>query len=336
LTHPVQTFAGGSAVNTATHLAALDSSNNNNNNNHRVTLYSALNPTDDYGKLLLLHAKRHGIPWKYHSDETASTGHCVVMVTNNERSFMTHQGVVQGFGVDQVPFHEMVLDTDDTHSVHVHIAGFYNMPRFWNGPLVERLEWLKRQDKRTTTSLVTQHDASEEWDGGISDLLPLLDFVFMNELEARHVTREQPNDNNNNNNSKNAQIEDSSIQHWVDYFSRVAPMTYAIITRGERGAMAIRNGTIVANQAAVQVTPIDPTGAGDAFCAGFFKGLWEESSHDSPDSNCGCGEWPIEKIRNGLLMGCSVATCSVLTRGASFPSDPAKISDFIDRTKELL
>jgi sugar/nucleoside kinase (ribokinase family) len=329
LTHPVQTFAGGSALNTATHLAALDG------NQGHVTLYSALNPTDDYGKLLLQHAKRHNIPWKYHGDETASTGHCIVMVTNNERSFMTHQGVVKGFGVDQVPFDEMVLG--DAHNVHVHIAGFYNIPGFWNGPLVERLEWLKRQDKRTTSSLVTQHDASEAWDGGIADLLPLLDFVFMNELEARHVTREQLNDSIINNNIYNPQEnEETSIQHWVDYFSRVAPTTCAIITRGERGALAIRNGTILANQAAVQVTPIDPTGAGDAFCAGFLKGIWEETSHGSPDVNCGSGEWPIEAIRNGLLTGCSVATCSVLTRGASFPSDPAKISDFIVRTKELL
>jgi hypothetical protein len=44
-------------------------------------------------------------------------------------------------------------------------------------------------DKNTTISLVTQHDATREWDGGLSDLFPLLDFVFMNDLEARSIIR---------------------------------------------------------------------------------------------------------------------------------------------------
>jgi len=319
LTHPVHKMAGGSAVNSATHLVALE---RESTDDRSVTLHTAINPTDDFGKLMLNHTATHGIPFincAHENEFSASTGHCIVIVANNERSFMTHQGVIAGLAANKVHFNVMA---HEANIIHVHIAGFYNIQGFWDGQLQERIAWLRQTRKEQTTciSLVTQHDATGEWDGGLVDLLPCLDFVFLNDLEAKYVTR--------------LAGEDVAMEHFVEYFARVAPNTCAIITRGEHGAIAIRNGIIIAKQAAVKVLPIDPTGAGDAFCAGFLKGIWDwRRSH--PRTATG-GEWPPQAIQSALALGCSVATCSVLTRGASIPSDPIQIQEFMRQTMELV
>lgn len=315
------TMAGGSAVNSATHLAALERGDATNGT-RPVIVHSVIQPNDEYGKLMLNHMKMHGIPFINCLNEkidttTASTGHCIVIVTNNERSFMTHPGVVEGFTANCVQFGTMAQEIGP---IHVHIAGFYNIRGFWSGALLEHIQRIRQvREQLTCVSLVTQHDATGEWNGGLLELLPLLDFVFMNELEANHITKLNENDDN--------------ITHWIHFFSLAAFATCVIITRGDLGAIAIRNGKVIANQAAVKIAPIDPTGAGDAFCSGFLKGIWDWRQH-CPSINTG-KEWPPQAIQNGLVHGCGVATCSVLTRGASVPSDPLHIQDFICRTKKL-
>ena len=55
-------MAGGSAVNSATHLAALvrmDAANET----RPVIVHSAIQPNDEYGKLILNHMETHGIPF---------------------------------------------------------------------------------------------------------------------------------------------------------------------------------------------------------------------------------------------------------------------------------
>ena len=74
--------------------------------------------------------------------------------------------------------------------LHLHIAGFYYIPGFWDGKLKREIAAYKRQEegnvpwKAHSISLVTQHDTARKWDGGLCDLYPLLDFVLMNDLET--------------------------------------------------------------------------------------------------------------------------------------------------------
>jgi sugar/nucleoside kinase (ribokinase family) len=314
-------MAGGSAVNSATHLAALVRMDATNET-RPVIVHSTIQPNDEYGKLILNHMETHGIPFINCLNEkidttTASTGHCIVIVANDERSFMTHPGVIEGFSATSVQFDTMVQEIGP---IHVHIAGFYNIQGFWSGALLEHIQRLRRErEQLTCVSLVTQHDATGKWDGGLLELLPLLDFVFMNELEAKYITKQNE--------------DDDKIKHWVQFFSLAASATCVIVTRGDLGAIAIRNGKIIAVQAAVKIVPIDPTGAGDAFCSGFLKGIWDWRRR-CPSINT-FQEWPPQAIQNGLIHGCGIATCSVLTRGASVPSDPMHIQDFLRRTKSL-
>lgn len=335
LSVPIETMAGGSAVNTTTHLTCL-LENFGGAAPSVVMLYTSVNPNDEYGRMLIQHAEKHGFPLINcrKEDSGCATGHCVVIVSNNDRSFMTHQGCMHEFCAHDLHIASLVEPPDNNtcmHHSHIHIAGFYNIPGFWDGKLKEMLEKIRLEREKlpcqttTTFSLVPQHDATEEWDGGLLELLPLLDFCIMNELEADCISRRNKNDNNTD-----------AIQHWAHFFASASRKTCVIVTQGPCGAVALYNGNVIATQAAVNVQVVDPTGAGDAFASGFLHGLWNWRQQQAFESELvHDDEWPIEAIQQGLYWGCSVASCSVQMRGASVPSPPELIQEFLDKTAKL-
>lgn len=356
LSEPVKCYAGGSSVNTATHLKALIRNfTAESKPKPPVILHTVLNPDDQYGQMLLDHSKNHEIPIDNCRKEgdTATTGHCIAIVSGGERSFMTHQGVVENFTADDLDVEEIV--STPTH-LHLHLAGFYNIPGFWNGKLKRKLEAVRKQrkerfpDKNTTISLVTQHDATREWDGGLSDLFPLLDFVLMNDLEARSIIR------CGSDSEDRVDFEHEHLQ-WADYFGGLHPTSNAIVTRGEKGSVALRGKKILSKQKPIVMSSIDPTGAGDSFTAGFIFGLWSwrlttqkkeetnenenenenkidnDKNNDSDNDDNECA-WPTEAIEEGMRWGVSLASAAVMIRGASIPPDGSEIQKFLEQAKE--
>jgi len=368
LGEPVKCYAGGSSVNTATHLKALIQ-NFTASPKPEVVLHTVLNPDDQYGQMLLDHTSKHGIPVdnRKREGDTSTTGHCIAIVSGGERSFMTHQGVVENFTADDLDVE--VIAATPTH-LHLHLAGYYNIPGFWNGTLKQKLEAVREQrkkrfpNKNTTISLVTQHDATKEWDGGLSDLFPLLDFVLMNDLEARSIIQ------SGSQRQKINGIKQGSFEHehleWADYFGSLHPTSKAIVTRGEKGSVALRGKKILSKQKPIVMNSIDPTGAGDSFTAGFIFGLWswklgglDDSAYtktisedqslkatrdklrpasatendDSLDDNDN-DAWPIEAIEEGMRWGVSLASAAVMIRGASVPPDGIEIQKFLEQAKE--
>ena len=337
LSRPIETMAGGSAVNTATHLKFLvqnffELQQAHHDELRHVWLHTSVNPEDDYGKLLLQHALKYNFPLincKRHESECA-TGHCIVIVSNQERSFMTHPGCMHDLQATDLNLKSLVeapsnIVLHDHHS-HIHIAGYYNIPGFWNGKLQDVLERVRTERTKlpcrtttTTISLVPQHDATCEWDGGLLNLLPVLDFLIMNQVEADSITRRQ----------QLCEAQDDAVGHWASFFALKSPTTWIIVTRGALGAVSLRNGAVIASQAAKRVQVVDPTGAGDAFAAGFLHGLcnWRQQQAASESTR----SWPVEAIQQGLYWGCSVASCSVLTRGASVPAPVEKIQEFLNK-----
>jgi sugar/nucleoside kinase (ribokinase family) len=342
LDQPVKCYAGGSSTNTATHLKALIeyfSTADNEDTKPSVKLHTVLNPNDHYGQILLDHAEHHGFPihncWTQEEQEsTATTGHCIAIISGGERSFMTHQGVVENFDASHINLSEMV---DTPTNLHVHIAGFYNIPGFWNGNLREKLAHLRRErqrrhpDKTTTVSLVTQHDATKTWDGGLKDLIPLLDFVIMNDLEAQSIVKKG-----------GLNVDNYEHEHlcWAEYFGAIDKTCNVIVTRGEKGAIALRDKQILGKQKPIVVKAIDPTGAGDSFTAGFIHGLWswKRTHPDSApeDSHGGFRRevWPLVAIEEGMRWGVSVGSAAVLIRGASIPPKGEDIQKYLAEAKE--
>eukprot|EP00980_Cylindrotheca_fusiformis_P012937 scaffold3236_cov66-Cylindrotheca_fusiformis.AAC.3 len=345
LKHPIRTVAGGSGLNTATHLKSLDANNTTTTtttNKKNVCLYTALNDTDPYGILLHQHADQYGFSLynccSVKSDES-STGHCAVLVANGDRSFLTHLGVMEQFDAQEHIPVDVICETTTTKtsSLHVHVSGYYNIAGFWNGKLKQTIQQIQEKHKATKTKVVTsllcQYDATEQWDGGLLDLLPLIDYLFVNEIEATKIARSNgsqvssPPIASTNKNDDDTTEEDVFLKSMATFFDSVSPGTCVILTLGARGACALKGGTIVAQQSAPMTlqNPLDPTGAGDAFIAGFLHGIvaLAKEQEEEEDSNA-C-------IRRGLLYGCVVGTSCVMRSGASNPTPLDEIDAMISK-----
>jgi len=365
---PMTPVPGGSGLNTATHLQALIQNFDDSSEDEAmdVTLQTSYNEADDYGKLLVKHAETSGFQIvncvKPTSSSTAqdkeergskSTGHCMVVVSQGERSFLTHLGVMNSFKASHTILHELVhcrtaLPHITNHHHHLHIAGYYNLPGFWDGNLMRRLKLVRERRRQsshgdnvftTTTSLVPQYDATEEWDGQLLELLPFIDFFILNSLEAGQITR--------------IPIEDKEIDGALErvvtflqlarFFNEESPFTYVIITLGKKGAVVLYGGKVLASiDAPVPVDkPLDPTGAGDAFAAGFLKGVMQwrglKDHEECPEIgayNYQEGAWN-EAVLQGLKWGCALGSSCVTKEGASSPSSKEEIEQIMNSKRHV-
>ncbi len=362
--HPMTPVAGGSGVNTATHLSALcrDFLEETDEKFMDITLQTAINENDYYGRVISDHAKKNNFELincskgtKDKKDQESeknvdavpkSTGHCIVMVDQGERSFVTHLGAIETFKASHTVLHELVnFRTADpsfiNHHHHIHVAGFYNMPGFSQGNLKKRLK-LVREKRRaqstgmhtftTTVSLVPQYDATEEWDGGlVDDVLPLVDFLILNSLEAGRITNVEVDEKDCGGDVNRAIV----FAQWADFFWEKSPLTHVVVTLGRIGAVCLYQGECVASMASPKryKKPIDPTGAGDAFAAGFLFGVmnWRKQHGHEDCAEIGSvleGSWN-NAIIEGMRYGCCTGTSCVSRPGASVPAPKDEILKFL-------
>ena len=227
LVQPMHTVAGGSALNTATHLSSLlrhfwiDGSKDDTPRTSNVNLQTVINENDEYGRMIASHCSIHQFmlinrrvsnhPSCYFGSNEAvlqsqkddkSTGHCAVIVSKGDRSFMTHLGCMEDFRGSHIltnfQDHHDDKNATNTHQ-HVHIAGYYNIDGFWDGRLASKLAEMRELEtktkKRMTVSLVPQQDATDKWDGGLLDILQYIDFLILSEVEAKNITKYKCEDN---------------------------------------------------------------------------------------------------------------------------------------------
>ena len=112
-------------------------------------------------------------------------------------------------------------------------------------------------------------------------ILPMIDYIFPNEVEAELLTGEADA-------RKNARL-----------FTE-AGVGCAVIKRGARGCVIATRDELLELPAYPVSRAVDTTGAGDAFAAGFVYGL----SRKMPLTDCG-------------LFACAAASCIVETAGAN-------------------
>jgi sugar/nucleoside kinase (ribokinase family) len=109
-------------------------------------------------------------------------------------------------------------------------------------------------------------DPAESWDGGLAELLPALDLFFPNEEEARRITGR-------------ATASDAARALRGE---RDGARPIVVVKRGAEGALAIDADGEETSIGAFEIEPLDSTGAGDAFDAGFLR-AWLEGQ---PTSTC--------------------------------------------------
>lgn len=342
LSHPVQTTAGGSTLNTATHLRELQRHLDIDHQPSQVVVQTVLNPNDEYGVLLQRHADKHDIQVVNcftvdPNDPTMgkATPHCVVIVAEGDRTFMTHRGCAAKFTGLDLQLQDLV---EYDGPVALHVAGLYCTPGFGDGSLRDQIvrlhkERAQRWPHPTIVSLVTQFDVQKRWEGGLDDLVPHLQFLIMNELEANNIVHRTKGHA-----SSVDATADYSLQDYIFFFSSLSSETVFVVTRGAEGAVAFRDKCVIANVnpgVALEVT--DATGAGDAFAAGFLNVIRECDQDNKADVNR-YHRWGHDDdvVVRGLSWGCALGTAAVTIRGASVPAPMELVMELKGKQKMTL
>jgi sugar/nucleoside kinase (ribokinase family) len=206
---------------------------------------------DVFGSFMLDAMAGRGIDVSACSVEPAEpTGATVILTSGRDRAMLTAMGSIGAFDVDAVP--EALL----ARARHVHSGGFYlqersrdRLPAFFASVRARGL----------TTSFDTNWDPTERWDGGVREMLREADLFLPNEAEATRIAGVDDAE------TAAAALAASAAEGPGDGGPIVA------VKRGAAGAVACRAGEAPVRVAAMPVDPIDTTGAGDSFTAGFLR-----------------------------------------------------------------
>ena len=345
MNEPMQSKAGGSGINTATHLRFLI---HQYNPKYELELQTLFDPNDEHGQLLMNHLQTHNIPVVFcssnddikHSNQ--STPHVIVLVTPNERSFIAYLGSMNHFhanDIQETKFIDHPSHNNNSHHLHIHVAGYYNIPQFWNDQLKSKLMQIKqlRQNfKHTTTtiSLTPQYDSLQLWDGQIISLLECIDFLILSHDEALSISKINLNTNEN------------EMILLAQFFQNISSKICVIVTLGSKGAIALHNGTILHHQPSHKVeNVVDATGAGDSFAAGFLFGFLQQTFEDDVDEDvntdedkdidtdtnecCSDPSSLIDQVKEGMKWGCILGAACVQIQGASVPPTQLDMERFM-------
>jgi len=195
---------------------------------------------DAYGDYMIAGMKEFGIDTSFiRRTDKVRTGVTVNLIYQNTRSQVTYPGTIAEFSgadVDEAVFSQVN---------HVHFAGPYQQTRF--RPEITRLLQLAK-NLGVTCSLDPQWDASERWEY-MSEWLPLLDYLFVNQDEALSISKA------------------STVEGALDWLR--ARTACPVVKAGGAGAYLYDSGQLV-HVSGIPVEVVDTTGAGDTFDAAFL------------------------------------------------------------------
>jgi len=213
------------------------------------TAFASVVGDDAAGRFMLEELTRRGVD--VHGvgvREDLSTGLTVALARGDDRAIVTFPGCIDALTAAMV-------DQDLLRGArHLHVSSFYLQPRLAPG-LRGLLE--AAHTAGAGTSLDLNWDPAEQWDGGLADVLPAVDVLFVNAAEAAAVSG----------------APDPAVAATV--LAARGPLP--VIKLGAAGALA-HDGCRLVRVSAPAVTVVDTVGAGDTFDAGFLCGRllgWE-------------------------------------------------------------
>jgi sugar/nucleoside kinase (ribokinase family) len=190
------------------------------------------------------------------------TGLTVVLARDGDRALLTFPGAIASLRAEAV-------DGGLLGSArHVHVSSYFLQTALAPG-LPELFGTIRASGG--TTSVDPNWDPAERWDGGLRELLPLTDVFLPNAEEASRIS---------GNADPIAGAEELSAE---------GPLV--AVKLGPDGAMAAGAGGGRLHAAPPEgVEPVDTTGAGDSFDAGFLAGILSDWSHERALAlGCACG-----------------------------------------------
>lgn len=177
-------------------------------------------------------------------DNSIKTGVTLSLSMKEDRAMVTCLGSIAELSVEDID--PSILN----NTRHIHVGSFFLQHKLRPG--LKNLFSLARE-KGVTTSLDAGWDDSENWDYGIMDVLEFTDIFFPNEVEAVRITRTR------------------SAREAADRLSEFAKMV--VVKCGPKGAVGKYGDQILEVPTFTSLKPIDTTGAGDSFNAGFIYGF---------------------------------------------------------------
>ncbi|MBI1879403.1 MAG: sugar kinase [Chloroflexi bacterium] len=181
-------------------------------------------------------------------DRQVKTGLSVILSRGNDRAILTHLGSIAALRYEEV--NPALL----AQARHLHLGSYFlldallpNIPRLFDEAHAQGL----------TVSLDTNYDPSEQWNGGLREILARADIFLPNAAELRAI----------------AGLDD--LDSALAVIAHQTPLV--AVKLGPEGALA-RRGTETAQAESLAVAVVDTTGAGDSFDAGFVYGYlagWE-------------------------------------------------------------
>jgi len=229
----ITTHGGGAAANTATWIA---------HQGHQVFFVSRIG-NDAAGSAILSELDAWRIEHKDMSHIRGKTGVVVVIVDKTgQRTMFPDSGVNSGLGLDDLPSLEnfdaaflsgySLFNRDSTAGVESMITAIKEakIPLFFDPASVGTISHFER-DRALT-------------------YLKQMDVLLPNEEEALFLTNQ------------------SEVEKAIEELQTYCPVV--VIKLGDRGAIAMKTGSEIITSPVNKIDPVDTTGAGDAFAAGFI------------------------------------------------------------------
>lgn len=223
------------------------------------TLFMGVVGDDLFGHFMLDAMRDKGVDTSYCRVKTElATGISVILSQKTDRAILTYSGSISKLNIQD-------LDLTVLPNVrHLHLSSFFLLDDL--RPDVPKLFKLARRQS-LTTSLDTNWDPAETWD--ISEVIAYTDILLPNEAEALALSRSDT-------------IEKAAA-------SLSCQASIVAIKLGAEGGM-VRQAEATFYAKSIQVEPVDTTGAGDSFDAGFLYGhLTGLSVEESLRAACICG-----------------------------------------------
>jgi len=219
---------------------------------------------DEYGRFCVEMLERFGVnAERVLFTDREKTGVTFSLSNPSDRSLLTYMGTIPWVEPNIIPMEEMLREAG-----HVHFGSFYLQERM-------KTHWgeLFRQAKKAgiTTSFDLGYDPHERWDREtVEGLLAYTDYFVPSETELAHV------------------FGTAEPERLVEELP--AARGFVAVKRGGEGASLVDPEGRWLNAEPFAVQPIDTTGAGDSFNAGFlYASLCEETLAERLRFASACG-----------------------------------------------
>ena len=230
-----ETISGGSVANSIVGLSQL---------NNEVGFIGKIN-NDKLGKEYEKGLTKEKVKYFYSKkDEESPTGTCLILITpDSERTMCTFLGIAGKINEDDI----------DINAIKESEITFFEGYLWDEGHPKKAFEKAIKNSKKTAMSLSDKFCVDRHKSNFLNLVKNSLDITFSNEQEIMSL------------------VDTNNFNDVISFSKNLGKLI--IITRGEKGSMAIKKDEVYEFGVQKNLKVVDLTGAGDLFAAGFLHGF---------------------------------------------------------------